>query len=309
MTSFKKKVLIIGTGSIGKRHYRIFKDILFCDTYIKSSNSDRENELKEKGYNIHRDNINYDIGIIATTSDKHLIDLNEYFELAGIWLIEKPIISIYNFKSDFIIDHKPKEKVFVGYNKRFEKGISKLRNFIKNKEIISAKFTCLSNLENWRKQPTLDSISLDRIRGGGVLNELSHEIDLALLFLGSVENIDGKVFQKKFTNADVEDSAFLKIKHNSGLSSSVEISFASSFEERKIEIKTTQEIILYDHITGYLSVKYNDSYEYNFIENTKEERDKSFKRQAEALLYNNYKDLCTFQEGIDLIKNIYNLRW
>ena len=38
-------------------------------------------------------------------------------------------------------------------------------------------------------------------------------------------------------------------------------------------------------------------------------RDKSFKRQAEALLYNNYKDLCTFKEGIDLVKNIYNLRW
>ena len=132
---------------------------------------------------------------------------------------------------------------------------------------------------------------------------------MALLFLGSAENINGKVFQKKFTNTEVEDSAFLIIKHISGLSSSVEISFASSFEERKIEIKTTQEIILYDHITGYLSVKYNDSSEYNLIENTKEERDKSFKRQAEALIYNKYKDLCTFKEGIDLVKNIYNLRW
>ena len=101
----------------------------------------------------------------------------------------------------------------------------------------------------------------------------------------------------------------LKIKHNSGLSSSVEISLASSFEERKIEIKTDREDILYDHITGDLSIKYNGSYDFNLIANTKEERDKSFKRQAEALLYNKYKDLCTFQEGIDLVKNIYNLRW
>ena len=85
MTSLNKKVLIIGTGSIGKRHYRIFKDILFCDTYIKSSNSERENELKEKGYNIHRDNINYDIGIIATPSDKHLQNLNEYFCHWCLW--------------------------------------------------------------------------------------------------------------------------------------------------------------------------------------------------------------------------------
>tara|TARA_B100000161_G_C33549311_1_gene414586 strand:+ start:207 stop:1136 length:930 start_codon:yes stop_codon:yes gene_type:complete len=309
MANLNKKVLIIGTGSIGKRHYRIFNDILLCETYIKSSNLDRENELKEKGYKIHKEDINYDIGIIATTSDKHLINLCEYFELARIWLVEKPIISIYNFKSNLIIDNKKKEKVFVGYNKRFEKGISKLRNFIKNKDIISAKFTCLSNLENWRSQPTLDSISLDRTRGGGVLNELSHEIDLAALLMGSIENIKGQVFQKKFTTVKVEDSASLIIEHRSGKKSAVEISFASSFEERKIDIKTTREEILYDHITGFLSIKSKDNYDYNLIEKTKEERDESFKRQAEALLYNDHKDLCTLKEGMDLVKNIYELRW
>ena len=42
-------------------------------------------------------NINYDIGIIATTSDKHLQDINKFLELCNIWLIEKPIVSIYNF--------------------------------------------------------------------------------------------------------------------------------------------------------------------------------------------------------------------
>ena len=97
MTRGKKKVLIIGTGSIGKRHYRIFHDILSCDTYIKSSKVSREKDLEQKGYKIFNKNINYDIGIIATTSDKHLQDINKFLELSNIWLIEKPIVSIYNF--------------------------------------------------------------------------------------------------------------------------------------------------------------------------------------------------------------------
>lgn len=309
MADLKKKVLIIGTGSIGKRHYRIFKDILSCDTFIKSSNLSRENELKKKGFKIFKENINYDVGIIATTSDKHLINVYQYFDLCKIWLIEKPIISIYSFEPNLFIDARIKEKVFVGYNKRFEKGIARLRNYIKNKEILSAKFTCLSNLENWRNESVLDSISLDRERGGGVLNELSHEIDLASFIIGSIEDIQGNVFQKKFKNTMVEDSAALKIIHKTGIKSFVEISFASSFEERKIEIRTEREEISYDHLTGDISVILNDSLNYNLIENTKEERDKSFKRQAEALLYNNYNNLCTFQEGMDLIKNIHDLRW
>ena len=52
MTRGNKKVLIIGTGSIGKRHYRIFNDILLCDTYIKSSKVTREKDLKHKGYKV-----------------------------------------------------------------------------------------------------------------------------------------------------------------------------------------------------------------------------------------------------------------
>ncbi len=309
MTRGKKKVLIIGTGSIGKRHYRIFHDILSCDTYIKSSKVSREKDLELKGYKIFNKNINYDIGIIATTSDKHLQDINKFLELCNIWLIEKPIVSIYNFNPNISTSLKIKQKSFVGYNKRFEIGIMKLKDFLKNKNIKSAKFTCLSNLEVWRKQPLRESISLDRCRGGGVINELSHEIDLASFIIGQIKSINGEVYQKKFIDTDVEDSASLEIIHNSGIKSLIDISFASSFEKRIIEIKTDTEQISYDHHTGHITVKFNDLLNQKLIAKTKEERDKSFQRQAEALIYNNHKDLCTFQEGMDLIKKVYDLRW
>ena len=102
---------------------------------------------------------------------------------------------------------------------------------------------------------------------------------------------------------------WLIIKHYSGINSFIEISFASSIEERTIEIKTEAEQITYDHLTGDITVKSNDLLKEKLITKTKEARDKSFQRQAEALIYNNHKDLCTFQEGMDLIKKVYDLRW
>ena len=59
------------------------------------------------------------------------------------------------------------------------------------------------------------------------------EIDLASFIIGQIKDITGEVYQKKFTDTDVEDSASLEIKHYSGINSLIEISFASFFEERR----------------------------------------------------------------------------
>tara|TARA_B100000886_G_scaffold335364_1_gene292318 strand:+ start:2593 stop:3525 length:933 start_codon:yes stop_codon:yes gene_type:complete len=309
MIEKNKKGLVIGTGSIGLRHYKIISKLLSFDTYIKSSSSKREIDLKNRGYKIFNKDLNYDFGIIATTSDKHMSTYLKYGNLCPIWLIEKPIVSIYNLFPSLKIDKKEKDKLFVGYNKRFEKGILKLKKIIENKSILSANFTCLSDLGKWRKQPISQSISLDRNRGGGVLNELSHEIDLASFLLGTIENITGEVFQKKYTFTQVEDSAFLYIKHKYGKTSKVNISFASSFDKRIIEVKTTDGIFKYNHHTGDISLRKSEHSKQILLINTKEERDLSFKRQAEALIYNNYENLCTFEKGLDLIEKIHYLRW
>ena len=47
-----KNVLVIGTGSIGQRHYKIFSEIFSFNTYIKSSSSIREQDLKNRLQNI-----------------------------------------------------------------------------------------------------------------------------------------------------------------------------------------------------------------------------------------------------------------
>ena len=76
-----------------------------------------------------------------------------------------------------------------------------------------------------RDEPVSESISLDLKKGGGVLNELSHEIDLANYLLGPIKKILGKTKQRKYKNSFVEDTAFLTLIHDNGIESKVDISF------------------------------------------------------------------------------------
>ena len=85
-------------------------------------------------------------------------------------------------------------------------------SILENSEIESITMKCLSDLNNWRKKDLRklsESTSLKLNRGGGVLNELSHEIDLCEFIGGRIEEQVGYKWKQKFKNFDVEDSASL----------------------------------------------------------------------------------------------------
>ena len=87
-------------------------------------------------------------------------------------LVEKPLFhKNYNLKIK-------NNKVFVGYNLRFHPVITFIKKYIKNKNIFLSNITCRSYLPNWRKNTSYTkSNSAKKSYGGGVLLELSHEID------------------------------------------------------------------------------------------------------------------------------------
>ena len=169
-------------GSIGKRHYEVANSIPNCDVFIHSRNTSRNEELSQDGFEIFDFSKKCDLGIIASEANNHKGDFCRNFPFARKWIIEKPIISIYDKFENELFDTLKKENIVVGYNKRFELGIQELRKILKNKKVNAAHFKCFSNLSSWRDQSLKNSLSLDVERGGGVINELSHEIDLCKLF-------------------------------------------------------------------------------------------------------------------------------
>lgn len=303
----KYSIVIFGTGSIGRRHYKIGSNIKKCQCSIFSRSTYRNNELRKSGYSIFDFKKKYDLGIIATESSNHFYDFEAYNKYADKWIIEKPLISIYsNNKIEFL---NFKNNLYVGYNKRFELGIKELKKFSLKNKIYKAHFKCFSNLENWRNENISKSISLKKEKGGGVINELSHEIDLANYLLGSINNIDGFAKQRKYKKSNVEDTAFLKLEHKNGSHSKIDLSFGCSKEIRKVIFYCENKKIIYDHLNG-------DMFEINksskcLLNNFKENRDKSFERQIKCLLEDDYTFAtpCSSYDGLSYIKLSKHLAW
>ena len=83
-----------------------------------------------------------------------------------------------------------------------------LKNYLKGKKVHFIDVNCSSYLPNWRKGTNYSgSVSSLKKLGGGVLLELSHEIDYLLWFFKKVKILN--VFNKKISNLKINTDDIL----------------------------------------------------------------------------------------------------
>lgn len=127
---------------------------------------------------------------------------------------------------------------YVAYPLRFHPAIRRLKEKLKGEEIKSCRMVCTSFLSDWRpNQDVKKSYSARRDQGGGVLLDLSHEIDLAAYLFGEVERIQGKMERRGEVTIDAEDFADLKITHEKS-ATEVYLDCANRQTQRFLEVKT-----------------------------------------------------------------------
>ena len=150
---------------------------------------------------------NPDYILVCSETHKHYrhIKLIEKNFKNKIVLVEKPLFHKFidlNFKNN---------KFYVGYNLRFHPVIKFLKDKIKLKKIFSLSIICNSYLPNWRKNiDYFKSYSSFKKKGGGVLLDLSHEIDYLQWLFGNVDTIDSKKI-KKISNLRISSEDFAHI--------------------------------------------------------------------------------------------------
>ncbi len=299
-----KIALVIGYGSIGKKHAKILKSLKEVDEVVVLTSQKKIPYRKISSLHEIK-KINPFYIIIATSTDKHyeqLRFLEKNFSKKKI-LVEKPL-----FEKTFNLKIK-KNKVFIGYNLRFSPLIIFIKKVLKKINVVFVSVYCGYHLPYWRKNiPYTKSYSASKTKGGGVILDLSHEIDYIKFIFGKIKIIN--VIKKKISNLKIssEDFFFLNGKSKKSKIIQISLNYISKKKVRDIKIETNKFGLYGDIVNNKLEIVYK-----NKIKVKKWKDDKNFldtlKKQHLAIIKNKNKELlCNFDEGLKTFKFLNKLK-
>jgi len=245
--------LVIGFGSIGRRHFKILSSILGKDNVVVLSSQEK---LPVNSIN-SLDKIPQDINyvVIANETEKHLRYLDFIVSNTDIKtiLVEKPL-----FEDSYEFDSKGRS-IYVGYNLRFHPLVLKLRSEIINQNVQAVYCFCHSYLPDWRKERAIKESYSSSSKGGGVVLDLSHEIDLLLWLFGCLEIDFVKI--GNFSNLDIEseDSMLLSGHIENGSPVELSLSYFSAIERRQIHVVAQESTYIVDLVNNTIHSRDNSS--------------------------------------------------
>jgi predicted dehydrogenase len=217
-------VLIVGYGSIGKRHlenFLQFKDIRLT-VYTKRNDLQL---LKKKGIKVSSSlteclKENQDVGVVTNETSLHIPIAIKLAEEGLDLFLEKPLSnSLKGVEKLRAIVKKKKLITQMGCNLRFHPCIKKIKSLIEQEKIgkiISAQVQNCSYLPDFHRwEDYRKSYAARKDLGGGVILTQIHEIDYMYWFFEEVENvvsISGK-FSKLDVTAEDYVSSLLRFKN------------------------------------------------------------------------------------------------
>jgi len=248
---------IIGLGSIGQRHLRLAKELRpkLKIIAVRSGMVKKVEEEKLLNAVVHSldEAIDYGIeaSIIATPAVCHVKQAIELMERGIHVLIEKPLSHSLNNINELLKAQKKSKAVgLVGYCLRYNLGALKFNEMLINKkigQILHVQVDCGSYLPEWRKgQDYRQSVSAKSDLGGGVLLELSHELDYIQLFFGEMKSVFANIQNSGTLDIDVEDSADMIFESEQGYSVSVHLDFNSRTTRRECIARCSNGDLIWD---------------------------------------------------------------
>jgi len=294
--------LVVGCGSIGKKHAEILKEM---DKFSRVSILSGQTELPYETITSLEDipGLNPDYVVIASPTAQHYPQLK--FLASHLVdrkiLVEKPL---FDSMANLAIKHN---QVYVGYNLRFNPLLQKIKNAVNGRKLWNIQVFCGSYLPDWRPgRDYRETSSAWKVTGGGVLLDLSHELDY-------VQWLTGPIAVKYVVNENVsdleietDDLLLLSGQTEDGAHLQVCLNYFTREPLRQILIDGENISIRADLVENTLSVvDRNETYNYSWPEL---ERDETFRAQHKAILEDDLSNLCTYGEGLEIMRLIDGIR-
>ena len=260
-----KKLLVVGTGSIGKRQISNF--IKYFQIDIADVRKDRILET-EKQFDINKSFLDYKKALKNEKYDAVAITVPPHLHLpvaklavkkkSGLF-IEKPLgLNSKGWKEINKICKKNKLINYVAYCHRFIPYLSRLKKLLNKKiigEVYCAHLKWSSYLPDWHKYEDYRNFYMSKKKqGGGSLLDDSHGIDLVRYLLGEAKSVNALVTNISELEMSSDDSFFatLKMKNNK----IVQMSFDLFSRTPRIYIELTGKkgTIIWDRVNHLIKI-------------------------------------------------------
>lgn len=213
-----RRILVVGYGSIGKRHLRLARELLpdadirvlrhqecgFIPEYANGCLSTLEQAVTFAPQ----------IAVVASPATFHIKAAQPLAQAGVHLLVEKPLSASLDGVPQLIKTCRENETVLLtGYNLRFLPSLRRFCELVDENvigRVLSVRCEIGQYLPSWR--PDTDyrqAVSARRELGGGALLELSHELDYLRWIFGEVDWIKATLSRQSGLEIDVEDTAHL----------------------------------------------------------------------------------------------------
>lgn len=296
-------ILIIGYGSIGKRHYSILSSFKNIDKLAIVTKQKLDIKTFSTLYEI--ENLDYfDYFIICNETFLHYETL--WFILKKVKnkriLVEKPL-----FEKVYTLDNL-NNNIYVAYNMRFHPIIKELKKIILKQDVIYANIQVGQYLPDWRKNIDYrDNYSAFKEKGGGVLLDLSHELDYIAWLFGQLSF--KSAISSKISNLEISsDDIFTSLAYANNTIVNLTMDYLNKNFIRNILFYTNEMTVTSDLVKNFISINYNNG-QVKKIDFGDIERNLSFIEMHKNILEYNGKDVCSFEEGIEILKIIDGVKY
>lgn len=279
--------LIVGFGSIGKRHLNNLRALQPDAKIVVMRRASQVNAQAEapEGADYLVSTIEQalsfapEAAIIANPAPFHVEIAQQLAQHNIHLLVEKPLAASLDGVEQLIATAKERSLVLMtAYNFRFSEAAIKFRDCLLSGEIGKLLSVCVDTgqyLPSWR--PGSDyrqGVSAKKDLGGGVLLELSHELDYLRWMFGEVETVYARCAKSGDLEIDpeVEESVDMLLGFKSGLSANVHIDFIQVLPHRICKAIGTKGTLVWDAVNHEVRINTLDKPEGNLLVGPKEKR-------------------------------------
>lgn len=249
------KILVVGYGSIGKRHVNNLTKMKGVEILVCTKNKEVD-ILKKNGIKFFKSLAESlkekpDVGIICNETSFHVKIAIKLAKQNCHLFIEKPLSnSLNDIKILLNLTKKKKLITMVGCDMRFHKCINKIKKIVEHDDlgkIISVRAENGSYLPNWHPwEDYRNSFASKKNLGGGVVLTLIHEIDYLYWLFGRVDDVSAITGKFSDLEISVEDFAAILLRFQKNIIAEIHLDYFQQPEFRNCKIIGTKGSIYWD---------------------------------------------------------------